>query len=341
MSQFVCARITSMQGIDIGLFEFDRHNALYYFVMNADEQIYLRYGGRDSESATTYLNLESLELALEQGLAMHEQRQATGLPRAERPTPLYPRDIDLLRRRTIDRRRCVECHLIDDYQSQQLEIDGKLDKMARMYRSPDIKTLGIRLDVPHGLVVGEAAGAAAAAGMRMGDRIVKIGEQPVLTFGDLQFHYDKTPRDATQVQLTVARNGEAGSAETRARLQLDLPHQWWRTNLGFRNWSIEPLVYYESHPLTSEEKAKYGLPAAGFASRVTSVHGSRRRQVHDLQVGDITYSVDGAQTDAVADSTDLFIKLRRQSGDSVNLGVIRDGERLEMRLQTRRRYFRK
>ena len=51
MEQYVCARITAMDGIDLGLFDFDRHNAIYYFLLNSDEQIYMRYGGRDSRSA--------------------------------------------------------------------------------------------------------------------------------------------------------------------------------------------------------------------------------------------------------------------------------------------------
>ena len=42
----------------------------------------------------------------------------------------------------------------------QREQQGTLDKLAHLYRSPDIKTLGIRLDVPKGLVVKEAQGAA-------------------------------------------------------------------------------------------------------------------------------------------------------------------------------------
>ncbi len=70
-----------MKGIDIGLFDFDRHNALYYFIMNADEHIYMRYGGRDSESADAYLDLESLEVALEQGL---EQGREAGLLEGKR-----------------------------------------------------------------------------------------------------------------------------------------------------------------------------------------------------------------------------------------------------------------
>ena len=39
-----------MDDVDVALFDRDWNNAIYYFVMNADEQIYLRYGGRDSQS---------------------------------------------------------------------------------------------------------------------------------------------------------------------------------------------------------------------------------------------------------------------------------------------------
>ena len=60
LSQYVCARITKMDDIDIGLFDRDWNNTLYYFILNADEQIYLRYGGRDSEAPDSYLNLSSL-----------------------------------------------------------------------------------------------------------------------------------------------------------------------------------------------------------------------------------------------------------------------------------------
>ena len=60
-----------MDDVDIGLFERDWNNAIYFFAMNADEQIYFRYGGRDSASPDTYSNLDSLELALRQGMGMH------------------------------------------------------------------------------------------------------------------------------------------------------------------------------------------------------------------------------------------------------------------------------
>jgi len=355
MSQFVCARITSLAGIDVGLFEFDRHNALYFFVLNADEEIYLRYGGRDSRSATTYLDLDSLELALQQGLEAHKQRKSGEKSKVERPARLLPREIDLLKQRTIARGRCVECHLIDDYRTQQLEIDGKLDKIKDMFRSPDIKTLGIHLDVPRGLVIARTEGPTSE--LRKGDRIVKIGDQSVLTFGDLQFYYDKTPRDAKQIRLTVEREAAGDEKAKVVEVEITLSHQWWRTDLGFRNWTIEPLVYFRSRALTKKEKQKHGLEAHGFASEVTSIssgsrrgrrgrggRGGRRREsvkVHDLRVGDIAYSVDGVETDPVADSADLFIILRKKSGSRVTVGVLRQGAKLDVEVRTQRRSFRK
>jgi hypothetical protein len=140
-------------------------------MLNADEQIYMRYGGRDSQSPDTYHNLSSLELAAKQGLELHRQYQEGSLKKIERPKPLFPREIPLLVERTFARNQCVECHLIGDFQNLHREQDGTLDKLMHLYRSPDIKTIGIYLDVPKGLVVKEARDAVAAAGMKPGDRI--------------------------------------------------------------------------------------------------------------------------------------------------------------------------
>src|SRR5215472_14314030 len=124
-----------MDDIDVGLFERDWNNAIYFFVMNADEQIYLRYGGRDAPSADTYLNLNSIQLALEKGLELHKQYQKGELKKVDRPKPFFPREIPLLVERTFKQRQCVECHLIGDYQNLQREQAGTLDKLSQLYRS--------------------------------------------------------------------------------------------------------------------------------------------------------------------------------------------------------------
>src|ERR1044071_4590622 len=85
LSEYVCVRITRMDDVDIGLFDRDWNNAIYYFALNSDEQIYMRYGGPDAESPDTYSSLESLRIALEQTLTVHQRYRKGELPAQARP----------------------------------------------------------------------------------------------------------------------------------------------------------------------------------------------------------------------------------------------------------------
>lgn len=336
MTQYVCVRLGKNDDADIALFERDWNNTLYYFIMNADEQIYMRYGGRDQEGDESYLNLDSLELALKQGLDLHQKYQQGELKRTTLPKPSYPRDYSMLVERTIGRGACVECHLIGDYQNLHRERDGTLDKIVHLYRSPDIKTIGIHLDVPKGLVAKEALGAVKEAGMKAGDRITALNGTPVWTFGDFQYYYDKVDRGAKQIQLTVDREGKPFD------LAVALPKLWWVTDIGWRQSTIDPRVYFESRPLTEPEKRENGLKPDGFASRVKSVDGlAQMLGAHQLKVNDIIFGVDGAELDEVADRAELYIKLRKTAGQEVTVDVLRDGKKIQMQLKTFRMSFRK
>lgn len=335
LSQYVLARVVRMDGINIGLFEYDRHNPLYYFILNGDEQIYLRYGGRDPSAVDSHLSLESIELALAKGLELHEQYQAGKLAKKPKPEPVYPSDFALLRERTTERGRCVECHLIGDFTAMEADQKGEFDRISGMYRSPDFKNIGIGFDVPKGLVLAETDGAAAAAGMAAGDLITHFEGTPVWTFGDLQYLYDKTDRFAEQVTMTVSRDGIAKD------VSIALPKLWWYSDLLFRQWSIEPRVYFESRPLSEEEKAARGVDS-DIASEVVKVDPvAELMGAHELEAGDVITAVDGASTDPVADRAELYIKLRKQAGATVQLTVRRGDQTFETPLKTARMSFRK
>ncbi len=336
LSQYVRARIIRLDDVDLGLFDWDRHNTLYYFAMNADEQIYLRYGGRDSRSALSYLDFGSLELALSKGLELHRLYQQGKLPKAERPKPISARDFPLLVERTFARGACVECHLVADYRNQHRELDGTIDRVRDMYRSPDIRTIGVDLDVSKGLAVKGVDGAVQKAGMQAGDRITALNGTAVWTFGDFQYRYDKVHRRATDVRITVERGHEP------VELTVALPRYWWLTDLTFRHWSIEPRMYFESTPLSEVEKRENGLDAAGFASRVSNVDSTAALlKSHELKVGDIVFGVDGVERDEIANTAELYLRLRKTAGESYTLDVLRDGQRIQMSLKTFRMSFRK
>lgn len=336
LRNYVCARIIRMDNVNIALFDYDRNNTIYYFLLNADEQIYMRYGGRDSKAADTYLNLDSLALAAEKGLELHRQYQEGKLPKVAPPIPDSARSYPLLVKRTYAAGNCVECHLIGDFQNLHREQEGTLDKLVHLFRSPDIKTIGIELDVPKGLVVKAAGGAAQAAGMQAGDKILKCEGDVVWTFGDLQYRYDKVPRTAKQVMFTVERGGEAKD------VRVTLPARWWWTDTRYRQSSVEPRFYFEDRPLTPEEKAKLGLPVEGFASEVRYVSSlAASIQAHDLKVGDIIAAVDGKEIDEHANTASLYLVLKKKPDDTAALTVIREGKRMEMTAKGFRMSFRK
>ncbi len=325
-----------MDDVDVALFERDWNNTLYYFAMNADEQIYLRYGGRDERSPTSYLDLNSIELALAKGLELHREHQEGRLPKPPPPKPRFPREIPPLVERTFARRQCVECHLIGDFQLVHKEETVGLNKLTDMYRWPDIRNIGIDLEVPKGLVVKEARGAVQEAGMKAGDRIASVNGTAVWTFGDLQYQYDKTPRDAKRVAISVERDGQP------VALSVALPDRWWLTDLRFRQLSVDPRAEFDSRPLTGPEKKKFDLPPDGFAAEVTRIGGfAETLRVHQLKLGDIVYAVDGVERDQLANTPELYIKLYKTAGETVTVDVIRDGKRIKMPVKTHRMWFRK
>ena len=274
-----------MVGIDVGLYDFDRHNAIYFFIVSPDEQIYLRYGGRDAASADSYLDLDSFVLALETGLERHARWKAGDLPARPRPAPLFPREIERLRTVEMERGRCVECHMIGDYLAVAQEAAGRLDKRRDMFRSPDIRTIGIHLDVPRGLVVERAEGPAAAGGLQPGDRITTLEGTEVLTFGDLLYVYDAVDRVGSRIDLTVERNGDREVA-----LGITLPTRWWLSDIDYRYWSVDPVIFVTTTPLPEERRQALGLRADGFACEVSRVNPRAEvLALHDLQPGDVLY----------------------------------------------------
>ena len=125
-------------------------------------------------------------------------------------------------------------------------------------------------------------------------------------------------------------------------LSIPLPERWWWTDLRFRQLSIEPRAEFESRSLTEPEKRKYGLKPDGFASQVTRIGGfAEMLKTHELRIGDIVFGVDGEERDEIANTAELFIKLRKTAGEAVTLDVMRDGKRMQMQLKIQRMYFRK
>ena len=325
-----------MRGIDLAKFDFDRHNAVYYFVINWAEDIYLRFGGRNTISADAYLDLESLEIALSLGLEEHQKFISGKRPSDPGIAPVFPRDVAGLRENVVLRNRCVECHHIAHFQTTVAEKYGKLVKKRDLFRYPEFERLGIQIDIPKGLVIREASSAAAEAGLLAGDLIQSINTHPVLTVADLQYRLNQVNRDSRTLPISVLREGQSESH------LIALPADWWFTELLHRNLTVNPLVHFDEEILTPGERKALNLPVRNFASRITQVPvEALLEEAHTMEVGDIIVGVDGHVQDPLGLGAKIHIKLNHKSGSTLQVTILRDGKELTLPLKTSRQVFRR
>ena len=325
LSDYVCILVDDLTGVDIGLFEFDPDSTLYCFILNADEQIYMRYGGRDDESAETFLNEDSLHIALERGLEMHEQYNKGELEKTERPAAKFPRDYPEIAKDEIKKGKCVHCHHIGQARTLLLQSQDKLDKQKDLWVYPDIKRLGIELDPKKGLEVENTDGAAKKAGIKKRDEVIKLEGKPVRTYGDMQQLLHEHPADSETLKLTVKRKDEEIDVE------LKLEELWRVTKIERRagTHALEPFPEFWGKELDEKEKKKIGAKEDDFACEVTKFWVKTNAQNAGMKVGDIVFEVDGVRRSDYTSNPTLWIRLNYKPGDTVTVKVLRAGKTLE------------
>lgn len=331
--QYVLARVTDLRGVDVGHYDFDPDSTLYTFVINADEQILLRYGGRDDASAESYFNEKSLQLALERGLEQFKLAKEGKLEKEARAPAKTPGDYPDIKRDIIDKDKCVHCHNIGAAKTKLAQGAGKLDKQIDLWVYPEIANLGITLDPEKGTVIKKVEKAAKEAGLKAKDEIIKLGGRQVLTYGDLQQRLHLVAHDAKTLELTVKR----GDAEEAVSIKL---FEHWRVSKIERRsftHALEPFPEFWGKELTDDAKKKLGIKADEFAAEVTKFWVKTNAQAAGLQVGDVVYAVDDVTRSPYTDNPVLWIRLNRNAGDTVKVKVLRNGKEMELSFKLKAR----
>jgi hypothetical protein len=333
LAKYVCVRVTELNGIDIGLFDFDGMNTIYFFVLNADERIYLRYGGGENSAKNAsrpldeFLSTPSFELALQLGLEQHMLHQQGTLPQQPRPAAKFPRDVRSIKVNYLDKGKCFHCHFPRHYGWGDLDALGKFAKKD-VWVFPKLTKIGLHVDVDKGVVLERATGAASQAGMIPGDKIVSINDHPVLTYGDLHYRYHKLPHEMKEVTFRVERGS------TKEDIRVPLPKDWRVTNVGHRIWRLRVNPGFGAKTLAPEVQKRLGLNVGGFSSRVWTVRRPGELLAGGkagLTPGDVIYAVDGAEVDAeYGQNLYTYIKLKKNVGETIRLKVLRDGRKLEI-----------
>ena len=336
LTEYVCVRVRELNGIDIGLFDFDGMNTIYFFVLNADEQIYLRYGGGENSERNAnrplddYLSTPSFELALQLGLEQHGLYQQGTLAKQTRPAPKFPRDIRSIKVNYLDKGKCFHCHFPRHYGWGDSDALGKFDKKD-VWVFPKLTKIGIHVDVDKGVVLKQTKGVVKRSGMNAGDKILAINDHRVLTYGDLHYRYHKVPHDAKDVKFTVQRES------MKKDIRVPLPKDWRVTDVGHRIWRLRVSPGFHANQVSSRTQRRLGLKVGGLSSRVWSIH--QNGHVGPMMAGgkaglrpdDVICSVDDAVVD-VENGQNLYtyIKLKKRVGETIRLKVLRGQRKLEI-----------
>jgi serine protease Do len=224
MDRFVCVRIVQGFGLDLSLFQFDWRATWEVFLMNADRAVYGRYDPREAN------DLIGLRKAMEGALELHEKWPASkaelagkvGAPmRWKSPEEIPAIQEEGLKKPVTGRHGCIHCHNVPEATARSLKAKGEPVPEALVAPYPMPQRAGIMLSSRERATVTDIDrnSPAEKAGIKEGDRIVRFGGQPVLSWADVQWVLYINP-DPAPIKVEIDRAG------TPVQATLLLPPGW-------------------------------------------------------------------------------------------------------------------
>jgi hypothetical protein len=336
--------------MDLTLFQFDYDLTFAAFFLNADRTIYGRFSTRSSHDADKEITIEGFRKAMEAALDLHKGYSANpGVPGSlagKQPKPLTvkrPQDYPSLGGKfkpELDyagqvARSCMHCHQVRDAERAVFRSAKKPIPNEVLFAYPLPSVIGLTLDPKEKATVTNVSrdSAAARAGLRPGDAIVSLAGQPILSVADVQWVLHHAA-DSAAIDAEVSRNGR------NVKLKIELANGWRRgSDISFRTstWDLRRMgtggLLLEDLP--DADRQKLGLAATALALRVKHVgeygeHAVAKRA--GFRKGDIIVKFDG-RAEPMTESTLLAHAVqKKQPGDQVPVTVLREGERVELKL---------
>jgi hypothetical protein len=303
--------------VNLNLFEFDYDLTFAAFFLDADENVYARYGGRDAVDPDNRQSLAGLAATMRSVLEMHKGQKKDFAPKA----PGGPKTVRDLAPGTRSR-GCMHCHQVKEGINAALTRAGQWDR-DKVWRYPLPENVGLTLDVDKANVVAsvKADSPASRAGLAAGDVVRRLGAVPIHSFADAQYALDLAPKVGA-VEVVWQRGKEQKTAG------LKLPDGWRKTDLSWRPSMrhLIPSARLYGTDLTAPEKVALGLPAKGLAFRhKEGVH--RQAKAAGVLAGDIILGLDGKALEMDQDRFMSHVERNYLIGDRVTVDLIRDGKR--------------
>jgi serine protease Do len=324
-----------MNDVDRNIFDFDRDVPYLAVILNGDGTIYGRWGTRTSTSRSDLPRhtIGSLRTALETALTLHEGYPANRAELAAKnnqriETPSFPEELSTMKPHQgnpPEVRNCIHCHMVGEAKLV-LTLQAGKPSLNDLWPYPSADNLGLRLDFADGLKVKSVVRGSIGdvAGVRAGDKLHGFERQRLVSEADLQWALHHLADDA-QPKLTLLRDGEP------VEVTLALTGEWRKGPVEWRE-SVTPARPHV-HLRPQFGKDKLGIAADEMALSVNYPRLDAAKA--GLRNGDIVISVDGRKNLHTEADFLKYIHLDRPDARSVELGVLRKGERLTITLPLR------
>ena len=323
--QFVLARLTKIESVDLNHFRFDYDLTWSCFFINTDLTIYGRYGGRDASGPDARNSMEGLAYAMKRALDRH-----SAIPALKEPPSGSPFRVNDFKAYASHGTGCVHCHNIKEMDRADRKAMGAWSR-DDVYSYPLPDNIGIILETDRGDTVRQilTGSAAEKVGLQPGDRIVTLANRSVASFADACFALENW-RSEQPLPVVWMRGG------SRHSVMLTLARDWRQTNITWRPSLLDmlPAVPFTPVELTEKERQQLGIAAGQAVFRQGNrVHASLAAS--GLLAGDVVVSIGGKPIQGTIDDLLGNVRRRHLKGEIVSVQVLRSGGPVELKILLR------
>jgi S1-C subfamily serine protease len=229
---------------------------------------------------------------------------------------------------------CIHCHQVRDaerihYRNKDTQLPDQV-----LYPYPLPSVIGLTMDPNEcGTVKAVEEGSPAARTLKVGDRIVDINLQPIVSTADIQWVLHNARSDDTVLAVHYRRNKEGFTSFVK------LPSGWkTKSDLSWRptTWDLRRMalggLWLED--LTDAQRKERGLEFGTLALRAKHVGEYNEHAVAKnagFRKEDVIIAVNGS-TDRWSETEMIAAALKKPKGEKLAVTVLRGKERLELKL---------
>ena len=338
--KFIAVRQVEMKGVDLSLFQFDHDLNWAAMFVNSDGVVYARYGTQSVEGPDAYNSIDGLLTTMQRVLELHadypnnadELKGKRGKPRTASALELKGlQNLGKLAQQT-SRQNCIHCHMIHDAEHEAAYAAGRFHEDL-LWRYPLPDQIGLKIDRTSGRTIREVGkgSAAASAGLRRGEDIIRMNGQAITSIADMQWVLHNLPNRNTAVEVEGSRSGKK---------TVVLKAGWKRYDMSWRGsmWSVRPKLRVWAPVLSVDRRNAIGIPKTDTALLVKWINrgskGGRSAFESGLREGDVIVALNGRPLrDMTPGQFNAHIKLNYKVGQELPVTVLRKGRRQSVRIR--------